>query len=86
VAPLAEAKLDGHNKHDHTDGPCHGGVDTHNNTHHAAVVDEVGRLLDTREIPADTPITTSCWAGWSPAAASPGLGSRAGTGCYGALV
>jgi hypothetical protein len=29
-----------------------GGVDTHSDTHHAAALDEVGRLLDTREFPA----------------------------------
>jgi transposase len=31
-----------------------GGVDTHGRTHHAAVIDEHGRLLGDREFPADT--------------------------------
>ena len=29
-----------------------GGVDTHGHTHHAAVIDQVGRQLGDREIPA----------------------------------
>ena len=31
-----------------------GGVDTHGHTHHAAVIDEVGRELGDREFPAST--------------------------------
>ena len=30
-----------------------GGVDTHGQTHHAAVIDEVGRQLGDREFPGD---------------------------------
>jgi transposase len=30
-----------------------GGVDTHSNTHHAAAIDQVGRLLGTQEFPAN---------------------------------
>jgi transposase len=29
-----------------------GGVDTHKHTHHAAVLDQQGRLLDTQAFPA----------------------------------
>jgi transposase len=31
----------------------YGGVDTHGKTHHAAAIDEVGRVLDDREFPAN---------------------------------
>jgi hypothetical protein len=31
-----------------------GGVDTHGRTHHAAVIDQQGRLLADREFPADS--------------------------------
>ena len=31
-----------------------GGVDTHGRTHHAAVIDQQGRLLGDREFPADS--------------------------------
>ena len=30
-----------------------GGVDTHRDTHHAAALDQIGRLLGTQEFPAD---------------------------------
>lgn len=35
-----------------SDGPVTGGVDTHSNTHHAAVIDHLGRPLGDREFPA----------------------------------
>jgi transposase len=31
-----------------------GGVDTHGRTHHAAAIDQQGRLLGDREFPADS--------------------------------
>ena len=34
-----------------TTGPVTGGVDTHGETHHAAVLDQVGRELGDREFP-----------------------------------
>jgi len=43
-----------------------GGMDTHGRTHHAAVIDQQGRLLGDREFPALTvAVTGSCWAGWA---------------------
>lgn len=41
--------------HDHRPDPGSvvGGVDTHADTHYGAVLDGVGRLLDTRQFPAD---------------------------------
>jgi len=35
-----------------TSGPVTGGVDTHSQTHHAAVIDHLGRPLGDREFPA----------------------------------
>src|SRR3954452_18908923 len=40
-----------------------GGVDTHGQTHHAAVIDEVGRQLGDREFPA-SPAGYRAWAAW----------------------
>jgi transposase len=60
-----------------------GGVDTHSNTHHAAAIDQVGRLLGTREFPANL-------AGYQQLLEwleSFGVLARIGiegTGCYGA--
>lgn len=60
-----------------------GGVDTHSNTHHAAAIDEVGRLLATSEFPANL-------AGYEQLLEwleSFGVLTRIGiegTGCYGA--
>jgi transposase len=42
-----------------------GGVDTHGRTHHAAVIDQQGRLLGDREFPADRGGYRLCWAGWA---------------------
>jgi transposase len=41
-----------------TECEVYGGVDTHGKTHHAAL-DSVGRLLDDREFPANSPATDS---------------------------
>jgi hypothetical protein len=49
-----------------------GGVDTHGRTHHAAVIDQQGRLLGDREFPLTAAAIGSCWAGlaatdtWAP--------------------
>ena len=40
-----------------------GGVDTHSETHHAAVLDALGRVLGDREFPATTAGYRRCWAG-----------------------
>jgi len=37
-----------------------GGVDTHGQTHHAAVIDQVGRQLGDRELPTPRPATGRC--------------------------
>jgi transposase len=62
-----------------------GGIDTHSNTHHAAALDEVGRLLGTREFQAH-PAGYHQLLDWL---ASFGTITRVGvegTGCYGAGV
>jgi transposase len=62
-----------------------GGIDTHSNTHHAAALDEVGRLLSTREFQAH-PAGCHQLLDWL---ASFGTITRVGvegTGCYGAGV
>ncbi len=52
--PARHQRRDGHN---HRPGPrpgtVIGGVDTHADTHHGAVIEGVGRLLGTRQFPAD---------------------------------
>ena len=40
-----------------------GGVDTHSQTHHAAVIDQLGRPLGDREFPSPRPATAPCWLG-----------------------
>lgn len=45
-----------------------GGVDTHSNTHHAAVVDPLGRELADREFRPHPPATKRCGHGWSDTA------------------
>jgi hypothetical protein len=40
-----------------------GGVDTHGRTHHAAVLDQQGRLLGDQEFAANLTATGSYWAG-----------------------
>jgi hypothetical protein len=54
-----------------------GGVDTHSNTHHAAAIDEVGRLLGTREFAANLTGYEQLLGCWSLSAPSLVLGSRA---------
>lgn len=60
-----------------------GGVDTHSNTHHAAAIDEVGRLLGTREFPAD-PTGHAQLLGWLESFGTLIQVGVEGTGCYGA--
>ena len=62
-----------------------GGVDTHGATHHAAVIDPIGRHLADREFPADTaghPALASWLAGHGQVIA---VGVE-GTGSYGAVL
>lgn len=39
------------------------GVDTHSDTHHAAVIDAVGRPLADAGFPTTPPAMRSCWPG-----------------------
>ena len=61
-----------------------GGVDTHGHTHHAAVIDQVGRQLGDREFTA-TPAGYRALAAWlgKHGTARPMIGVE-GTGTYGA--
>ena len=60
-----------------------GGVDTHSQTHHAAVIDEVGRRLGDREFPA-TPAGYRALADWLSAHGTLTTIGVEGTGTYGA--
>ena len=60
-----------------------GGVDTHGHTHHAAVVDEVGRQLGDREFPA-TPAGYRALADWLAEYGTLTTIGVEGTGTYGA--
>ena len=60
-----------------------GGVDTHSNTHHAAALDEVGRLLGTQEFPADDAGYRDL-LGWLEAFGQIAMVGVEGTGAYGA--
>lgn len=60
-----------------------GGVDTHSNTHHAAAIDEVGRLLGTREFSANLAGYEQLLEWLASFGALTRIGVE-GTGCYGA--
>ena len=60
-----------------------GGVDTHGQTHHAAVIDEVGRQLDDREFPA-SPAGYRALADWLRDQGTVDAIGIEGTGSYGA--
>jgi transposase len=60
-----------------------GGVDTHGRTHHAAVLDEQGRLLGDREFPADRDGYRQL-LGWLGRHGQVGVVGVEGTGSYGA--
>lgn len=64
-------------------GPVTGGVDTHGQTHHAAVIDQVGRQLGDREFPAD-PAGYRALLGWLGGHGSLERVGVEGTGAYGA--
>ena len=60
-----------------------GGVDTHADTHHAAALDEVGRLLGDREFPA-TPAGYAELGSWLAGYGELAVVGVEGTGSYGA--
>jgi transposase len=60
-----------------------GGVDTHGRTHHAAVLDEQGRLLGDREFPADRGGYRQLLS-WLGRHGQVGVVGVEGTGSYGA--
>ena len=60
-----------------------GGVDTHRDTHHAAALDQVGRLLGTREFPAE-PAGYQQLLAWLESFGTLTRIGVEGTGCYGA--
>jgi transposase len=60
-----------------------GGVDTHRDTHHAAVLDEVGRQLGDRAFPA-TPAGYAALLRWLRRHGEPARVGVEGTGAYGA--
>jgi transposase len=62
-----------------------GGVDTHGHTHHAAVIDEVGRELDDREFPA-SPAGYRALAAWLIDHGELDRVGVEGTGTYGAAL
>jgi transposase len=67
-------------------GPVTGGVDTHGRTHHAAVIDQVGRHLGDREFPT-TPAGYRALVRWLREHGGPleQVGVE-GTGAYGAAL
>ena len=62
-----------------------GGVDTHGQTHHAAVIDEVGRQLGDREFTA-TPAGYRALADWLGGYGTLTTIGVEGTGTYGAAL
>ena len=62
-----------------------GGVDTHGQTHHAAVIDEVGRQLGDREFPA-SPAGYRALAAWLGEYGTLTTIGVEGTGTYGAAL
>jgi transposase len=63
--------------------PVTGGVDTHSRTHHAAVVDQAGRLLGDQQFPA-TAVGYQQLLGWLRGFGRPVKVGIEGTGSYGA--
>lgn len=66
-------------------GPVTGGVDTHGQTHHAAVIDQVGRHVADREFPT-TPAGYRALARWLGAHGQLERVGVEGTGAYGAAL
>lgn len=68
-----------------TTGPVTGGVDTHSQTHHAAVIDQVGRPLSDCEFPV-TPAGYRALLGWLRGHGELERVGVEGTGAYGAAL
>jgi transposase len=68
-----------------TTGPVTGGVDTHGETHHAAVLDQVGRELGDREFPTN-PSGYRALLGWLAGHGQLDRVGVEGTGAYGAAL
>jgi transposase len=68
-----------------TTGSVTGGVDTHSQTHHAAVIDQVGRPVGDREFPT-TPAGYRALLGWLRGHGQLGRVGVEGTGAYGAAL
>lgn len=68
-----------------TAGPVTGGVDTHGETHHAAVLDQVGRQLGDREFPT-TPAGYRALLAWLSGHGELERVGVEGTGAYGAAL
>jgi transposase len=68
-----------------TRGPVTGGVDTHSQTHHAAVIDQVGRPLGEGEFPT-TPAGYRALVSWLHEHGELGRVGVEGTGAYGAAL
>ncbi|MDQ3359336.1 MAG: IS110 family transposase [Actinomycetota bacterium] len=68
-----------------TTSPVTGGVDTHSQTHHAAVIDQLGRPLSDREFPA-TPAGYRGLLGWLREHGELERVGVEGTGAYGAAL
>jgi transposase len=68
-----------------TTGPVTGGVDTHGQTHHAAVLDGLGRCLSDREFPT-TPVGYRGLLLWLRGHGELGRVGVEGTGTYGAAL
>ncbi len=66
-------------------GPVTGGIDTHGQTHHAAVIDGVGRHLDDREFPT-TPAGYRALTAWLTGHGRLERVGVEGTGAYGAAL
>ena len=66
-------------------GPVTGGVDTHGRTHHAAVIDQVGRQVADSEFPA-TPAGYRALLSWLHAQGQIERVGVEGTGAYGAAL
>ena len=77
TAATEEARHDQHGKITSTASVVVGGVDTHGQTHHAAVIDEVGRELGDREFPASPAGYRALAAGSVIMVSLNGSGSRA---------
>ena len=82
TGPTEEAR---HDQHDKNTRVVISGVDTHGKTHHAAVIDEVGRQLGDREFTA-SPAGYRALADWLGEYGTLTMIGMEGTGTYGAAL